>query len=73
MIGMPPATAASKLRATPCFSARRASADAVLGQQRLVGGDDMLAGAERRLDSGLGRPVVAADQLDEHVDAGVAG
>ena len=41
---------------------------AVLGQQRLVGGDDVLAGAQRGLDGGFGRAVVAADQLDEDVD-----
>ena len=43
--------------------------DAVLGEQRLVGGDDVLAGVERRLDRLLGDAVRAADQLDEHVDA----
>ena len=55
---MPPATAASKPSATPLFSASRASADAVVGEQRLVGGDHRLAGFERRLDGGLapGRP-----------------
>ena len=44
--------------------------DAVLGQQRLVGGDDMLAGFERGLDRRARRAFLAADQLDEHVDVG---
>ena len=46
--------------------------DAVLCEQRLVGGDDVLARAERRLDRILGNAVGAADQLDEHIDAGIA-
>ena len=41
---------------------------AVLCQQRLVGGDDMLARAQRGLDGGFCRAVVAADQFDEDVD-----
>ncbi len=40
---------------------------AVLGDQRLVGGDDRLAGFQRGLDRDLGRAVRAADQLDEDV------
>ena len=72
MIGMPPPTAASKLSATPFFSASSASATPCLREQRLVGGDDRLAGRERRLDRGLGGIALAADQLDEHVDAGIA-
>ena len=46
---------------------------AVLGEQRLVGGDDVLAGRQRRLHRALGGPVLAADQLDEDVDRGVGG
>ena len=40
----------------------------MMGKQRLVGGDDVLAGVERGLDGLLGDAVVAADQLDEDVD-----
>jgi hypothetical protein len=40
---------------------------AVLGDQRLVGGDDRLADPQRHLDGDLGRPVRAADQFDEDV------
>ena len=47
-MGMPPATAASKLSATPFFSASAARLGAMMGEQRLVGGDDMLAGARAR-------------------------
>ena len=43
---------------------------AMLGQQRLVGGDDVAAGFERRLDRSARRPSVAADQFDEDVDVG---
>jgi hypothetical protein len=39
----------------------------MLGDQGLVGGDDRLAGPERRLDRRLGRAIRAADQLDENV------
>ena len=46
---------------------------AVLGKQRLVGGDDMPAGLERGLDRGARRPLVAADQFDEDVDVGLLG
>ena len=38
--------------------------DAMIGEQGLVGGDDRLAGRQRGLDSVLGRPVRAADELD---------
>ena len=41
---------------------------AVFGQQRLVGGDDVLARPQRRLDRSFRRAVVSADQLDEDVD-----
>ena len=53
---------------------RRARRLGPLGQRlpvqrhhRLVGGHHVLAGVERGLDRGLGRPVRAAHQLDEHV------
>src|SRR6516225_10597318 len=44
---------------------------AVLGKERLVGGDDTLAGIERRLHCRLRSPALAADQLDEYIDRGV--
>src|SRR2546430_10847030 len=44
---------------------------AVGGEQRLVGGDDMLAVADR-LEHQLSRDAVAADQLDDDVDLRVA-
>jgi hypothetical protein len=47
--------------------------DAMGGKERLVGGDDVLAGIDRRLDRSRGRPLRAADQLDEDVRAGIAG
>ncbi len=40
-------------------------------QQRLVGGDDRLAGFQRGFDRGLGRIALAAHQFDEHIDAGI--
>ena len=40
----------------------------MLGEQRLVGGDDGLAGRERRLDRRERHPVLAADELDEKID-----
>ena len=46
--------------------------DAVLGEQCLVGGDDVLAGIERRFDRILGDAVGAADQLDERFDFWIA-
>jgi hypothetical protein len=45
----------------------------MMGEQRLVGGDHMLAGAERGLDRVLGNALLAADQLDENVDLRIAG
>ena len=47
MIGMPPATLASKATARPCSRAGVEDLGAVLGQQRLVGGDHVLAGRQR--------------------------
>ena len=72
MIGMPPATAASKLSATPLLLGQLGELEAVLGEQRLVGGDDVLAGVQRRFDGSLGDAVLAADQLDEHLDRRIA-
>ena len=57
-IGMPPATAASKLSATPFSSASSASATPCLREQRLVGGDDALARRRARL-----RPRSSPDRL----------
>ena len=47
--------------------------DAMPGEQRLVGGDDMAAGLERGLDRRARRALLAADQLDEHVDVAALG
>ena len=71
-IGMPPATAASNESAVLFASASLRQRDAVVRQQRLVGGDHRPAGAERRLDRALGGIALAAHQFDEHVDAGIA-
>ncbi len=46
--------------------------DAMVRQQRLVGGDHGLPGGERRLDRALGGIAGAAHQLDKHVDAAIA-
>ena len=70
MIGMPPATLASKATARPCRRRRLEDLGAVLGQQRLVGGDDVLAGRQQ-IEHGLPGPVDAADQLDDDVDGRV--
>ncbi len=67
-IGMPPATAASKAEDRAALLGQRRQLGAVHGDQRLVGGDDMLAGAQRRLDQALGDAARAADQLDDDVD-----
>ena len=45
---------------------------AVLGEQRLVGGDDRLARRQRRLDRLARRAVGAADEFDEEIDVGRA-
>ena len=70
MIGMPPATAASKSRSTPARSAACEQLGAVLGQQLLVAGDDRLARLEGGEDELAGR-LDAADELDDEVDVGV--
>jgi hypothetical protein len=44
---------------------------AVLGQQGLVGRHDVLAGLQRRRTRGARHALLAADQLDEHIDAGI--
>ena len=69
MIGMPPPTAASKLTSTPVRWAAAIDV-AGLGQQRLVGGHHVLAGADGRHDDLLG-DVDAPDGLHDDVDAGV--
>jgi hypothetical protein len=43
----------------------------VFGDQRLVGGDDRLAGVEGGLDRRLGRSIGPADQLHEDIDVGM--
>jgi hypothetical protein len=67
MMGMPPATAASKATTTPRSRGRGEDLAAVHGQQRLVGGDHMLAGGDG-LEHQRARDAVAADQLDHDVD-----
>ena len=47
---------------------QRRDFDAVLGDQRLVGGHDRLARAQGCFHRALGRPVRTADQFDNHVD-----
>ena len=70
MIGMPPATAASKATITP-FSLRGGEdLVAVHGQQRLVGGDHVLAVGDGLQHQLLG-DAVAADQFDDDVDVGI--
>ncbi len=70
MIGMPPATAASNATITPLSLRGRENLVAVHGQQRLVGGDDMLAVGDRLQHQFL-RNAVAADQLDDDIDIGI--
>ncbi len=67
MTGMPPATDASKASATPFSSASAGERHAVLGQQRLVGGDHVLAGAQGGLHDCPGRPFRTADQFDHAI------
>ena len=59
-IGMPPATAASKLSATPLLLGERARASTpCLASSALLAVTTDLAGRERRLDRGLGRIALA--------------
>ena len=67
-MGMPPATEASKASAAWCVFGQPRQLQAVLGEQRLVGGDDRFARAQRGLDAFARRALVAADQFDEQVD-----
>ena len=46
---------------------------AVMGEQRLVGGDHILAGGDGGFGRGKGRAVVAAHHLDEDIDVVAAG
>ena len=62
MIGMPPATDASKAIERPSSRARSKSSGPVLGQQGLVGGDDVLA-AFQQLEHDRARRLQAADQF----------
>ena len=64
MIGMPPATLASKAIGLAVASAGVEDLGAVRGQQRLVGGDDVLAGRQQ-IEHGPPGPVDAADHLDD--------
>ena len=67
-IGMPPATAASKLSATQMAFCEQSELMTVPRQQRLVGGDYRLAGRKRGLDHPLGRIALPADDFDQHID-----
>src|SRR5213594_528533 len=58
--GMPPATAARLV----------VELGAVVGEERLVGGDHVLAGTERLQDE-RARGLEAADQLDDDLDGGI--
>ena len=73
MTGMPPATAASKLSKQAFGFGQRGEPDAVPGEQRLVGGDDMAAGFQRGDDRLQRLAALAADQLDEDVNVGGLG
>ena len=46
---------------------------AVMGQQGLIGGDDVLAVLQRGGDDPTRHPVAAADQLDHDIDTGQSG
>ena len=63
MMGMPPATLASKAMARPCLRAASNISAPCCGQQRLVGGDHVLA-RRQQSQHGLLGPVDAADQFD---------
>ena len=65
--GWRPATAASKYRSTPGGVGRLVQLGAVVGQQRLVGGDHAGAAAQRGQQQRPGR-FDAADHLDDDVD-----
>ena len=69
--GIAPATAASKYRSTRAALGGLGEFAGVVGQQRLVGGDDGLARVERGEDQLAGQ-LDAADHLDDEVDV-VAG
>ena len=72
MMGMPPATLASKRKwPPPCARAAKISAPCAQ-MQRLVGGDDDLAARERR-QGDLARQRGAAHQLAHDVRSGVGG
>ena len=66
MIGMPPATDASKRDAPPALAGRGEQLRPVFAQQRLVRGDDVLAGFERRVHDPP-RRTKPAHQLDDDV------
>ena len=73
MTGIAAPTAASKFSAPPCFSAALRQPQAVLGDQRLVGGHHRLAGFQRGLDRRQRGIAGTAHQFDEAVDAGIVG
>ena len=67
MIGMPPPTLASKRDVDAVGLGRLHDLLAAAGHQRLVGGHDALAGAERG-EHDVARDTGAADQLDDDVE-----
>ena len=71
-IGMPPATAASKLSATCLRSASAASSTPCLASSALLAVTTDLPAASAASTARFGRIAGAADQLDEHIDAGIA-
>ena len=73
MTGMPPATAASKFSATPFSSASLASLTPCLATSALLAVTTCLPALSAASTACLGNAVGAADQLDEHVDAGILG
>ncbi|MGY4288676.1 hypothetical protein ACVWXO_007896 [Bradyrhizobium sp. LM2.7] len=73
MTGIAAPTAASKFSRPAVLFSGLCQFEAVLGEQRLVGGDDGLAGVERGFDRGERRIAGTAHQFDETVDAGMRG
>ncbi len=68
MMGMPPATAASNAQDAALLLGQSRELGAVHGEQRLVGGDHVLARARRRLHATTRPAAGAADGLDDDVD-----
>ncbi len=60
-----------EIQRDPVLLGKRGKRCAMMGEQGLVGGDDVLAGAERGFDRILRDATVAADQLDKNIDRGI--